>query len=122
MTVARRITGHLFLSWRCRAAKQRDNNECCRIVHFGPYISFCRCSVERKSGRIPPVNYWEIIADNLGKAGWNCGCISSTDQKGRQFWVAAAGRSDAGRFIVRADEKLAAFLELGSAIRACKNV
>jgi hypothetical protein len=61
------------------------------------------------------MNYWEIIADNLSKAGWNCGCISSTDQKGRQFWVAAAEREDAGRFIVRADEKLTAFLELESA-------
>jgi hypothetical protein len=33
--------------------------------------------------------------------------------------VAAAEREDAGRFIVRADEKLTAFLELESAIRAC---
>jgi len=32
--------------------------------------------------------------------------------KGRQFWVATAEREDAGRFIVRADEKLTAFLEL----------
>jgi hypothetical protein len=47
------------------------------------------------------------------------GCISNTGQKGRQFWVAAAERGDAGRFIVRADEKLTAFLELGSATRAC---
>ena len=60
---------------------------------------------------------WEIIADNLSKAGWNCGCISSTDHKGRQFWVAAAEREDAGRFIVRADEKLTAFMELEAAIR-----
>jgi hypothetical protein len=52
------------------------------------------------------VNYCEIIADKLKKAGWRCGCISSTDHEGRQFWVAAAERQDAGRFIVRADEKL----------------
>ena len=63
------------------------------------------------------VKQWEIIADNLSKAGWNCGCISSTDQAGRQFWVAAAEREDAGRFIVRADEKLTAFMELEAAIR-----
>ncbi len=31
--------------------------------------------------------------------------------------VVAAERSDAGRFIVRADEKLTAFVELESAIR-----
>jgi hypothetical protein len=62
------------------------------------------------------VKYREIIANNLSKAGWNCGCISSADQKGRQFWVAAAEREDAGRFIVRADEKLTAFLELERAV------
>jgi hypothetical protein len=55
------------------------------------------------------------IADNLSKAGWRCGCISSTDQD-RQFWVVAAEREGAGRFIVRADEILTAFLELERAI------
>jgi hypothetical protein len=63
------------------------------------------------------MKYWEIIADNLRKAGWSCGCISSTDQEGRQFWVVAAEREDAGRFVVRADEKLSAFLELESRSR-----
>jgi hypothetical protein len=62
------------------------------------------------------VNYWEIIADNLKKAGWRCGCISSTDHKGRQFWIVAAERGDAGRFIVHADEMLTAFLELQAGI------
>ena len=58
------------------------------------------------------VKYGEIIADNLKKAGWNCGCISSADHEGRQFWVVAAEREKSGRFIVRADEKLTAFVEL----------
>jgi hypothetical protein len=62
------------------------------------------------------VKYWEIIADNLSKAGWSWGCISSTNDEGRQFWVVAAERENAGRFIVRADEKLTAFLELQRAI------
>jgi len=44
------------------------------------------------------------------------GFISSTDHQGRQFWVVAAERSDAGRFIVLSDEKLTALLELESAI------
>ena len=35
-----------------------------------------------------------------------------------QFWVTAAERDGAGRFVVRADEKLTAFLELEVAIRA----
>jgi hypothetical protein len=37
--------------------------------------------------------------------------------RGRQFWVVAAEREDAGRFIVRADEKLTAFTELQRTIR-----
>jgi hypothetical protein len=45
------------------------------------------------------VKYWETVADNLKKVGWNCGSISSTDHKGRQFWVVAAEREDAGRII-----------------------
>lgn len=63
------------------------------------------------------MNYWETVKDNLRKAGWNCGCISSTDHEGRQFWVIAAERSDAGRFIVHTDQELPAFLELESAIQ-----
>jgi hypothetical protein len=62
------------------------------------------------------LKYWEIIADSLSKADWRCGCISSTDNEGRQFWVVAAEREDSGRFIVRADEKLTAFIELERAI------
>ena len=61
--------------------------------------------------------YCETVRDNLTKAGWNCGSISSTDHKGRQFWVVAAEREDAGRFIVHADEMLTAFAELESLLR-----
>jgi hypothetical protein len=56
------------------------------------------------------------IINNLKKAGWHCGCISSTDHEGQQFWVVAAERSGAGRFIVHSDEMLTAFLELHAAI------
>jgi hypothetical protein len=63
------------------------------------------------------MKYCEITAQNLRKAGWNCGCIGSTDPDGREFLVAAAEREDAGRFIVRANELLTAFLELESATR-----
>jgi len=43
--------------------------------------------------------------------------MATTDDKGRPIWVVAADREDAGRFIVRADEKLTAFLELEAVIR-----
>lgn len=64
------------------------------------------------------MNYWEIIADNLKKAGWSLGYVSALDSNWRTMWIADAHR-DSERFIVRADEKLTAFLALESAIRAC---
>jgi hypothetical protein len=67
------------------------------------------------------VKYWEIIADNLSKAGWSWGCVSALDSRGRTIWIADAHR-DGKRFVVRADERLAAFMELESAIRACSEL
>jgi hypothetical protein len=64
------------------------------------------------------VKDWEIIADNLCKAGWRWGCVSTINSNGRTIWIVVAERSDAGRFIVQADQELPAFLELESAIRA----
>src|SRR5438128_1037975 len=72
----------------------------------------------RVSAESAPVKYWEIIADNLSKAGWSWGCVSAVDSRGRTIFVADAHREDSQRFIVRADEKLTAFVELESAIRA----
>ena len=59
---------------------------------------------------------WEIIADNLSKAGWSWGCVSALDSNGRTIWIADAHRGDGKRFVVRADEKLTAFVERESAI------
>jgi hypothetical protein len=59
--------------------------------------------------------YWEIIADNLSKAGWSWGCVATVDARGRTIFVADAHRDDGKRFVVHADEKLTAFLELESA-------
>jgi hypothetical protein len=63
-----------------------------------------------------PVKYWEIIADNLSKAGWSWGCVSAVDSNGRTIWIVDAHRDDGKRFVVHAEEKLTAFLELESAI------
>ena len=57
--------------------------------------------------------YWEIIADNLSKAGWTWGCVATVDAHGRTIFVADAHRGDGKRYVVHADEKLTAFLELG---------
>jgi hypothetical protein len=63
------------------------------------------------------VKYWEIIADNLSKAGWSWGCVSAIDFYGRTFWIADAHRDNGKRFVVHAEEKLTAFLELEAATR-----
>jgi hypothetical protein len=68
---------------------------------------------------MPRVKYWEINADNLKKRGWSLGWVSAIDSEGRTTWIADAHRDNGKRFVVRADEKLTAFLELESAIRAC---
>jgi hypothetical protein len=65
------------------------------------------------------VKYCEIIAENLSKAGWSWGSVSAIDSNGRTIWIADAHRDDGKHFVVRADGKLAAFLELESAIRVC---
>jgi hypothetical protein len=56
---------------------------------------------------------------NLSKAGWSLGYVSAVDSRGRTIWIVDAHRGDGKRFVVRADEKLMAFLELESAIRGC---
>ena len=53
---------------------------------------------------------WEIIADNLSKAGWSWGCVATVDREGRTIWFV-----DAHGYGKR-DEKLTAFRELQAAI------
>jgi hypothetical protein len=54
--------------------------------------------------------YWEIIGDNLSKAGWSWGCVATVDREGRTIWIADAHRDDGKRFVARAEEKLTAFV------------
>jgi hypothetical protein len=69
---------------------------------------------------VPGVKYWQIITDDLSKAGWSWGCVSAVDRERRTIWIVDAhgyGR----RFIVRADEMLTAFVELESAFALAMN-
>jgi hypothetical protein len=50
------------------------------------------------------VKYWEVIADNLSKAGWSWGYVSAIDSNGRTIWIADAHRGGRKRLVVRADE------------------
>jgi len=54
---------------------------------------------------------WERVAANLHKAGWSLGWVSALDLEGRTIWIVDA-HGYGKRFVVRADEKLTAFVEL----------
>jgi len=55
------------------------------------------------------MKYWEIIADNLTKAGWSWGCPSAIDSNGRTIWIADAHCDSGKRFVLCPCEKLAVF-------------
>jgi len=57
------------------------------------------------------MKYWEIITDNLKKAGWSLGWVSAVDREGRTIWIVDAHRDDGKRYVVRTDELLTAFVE-----------
>jgi hypothetical protein len=52
----------------------------------------------------------------LWQAGWSYGYVSALDSQGRTIRIADAHRDNGKRFIVRADEKLTAVLELEAAV------
>ena len=61
------------------------------------------------------MKFWEIIADNLSRAGFSLGWISALDREGRTIWIVDA-HGYGKRFIVGADEMLTAFLALERSI------
>ena len=85
----------------------------CHVISF-QYLP----STGRQKSRTP-VTYWETIADNLSKAGWSWGRVSTINSNGQTIWIADAHRGDGKRYVVRGDEKLMAFIEMGLAIRIC---
>ena len=54
----------------------------------------------------------EARARCIVNAGWSWGCVATINSRGQTIFVADAHRGDGKRFIVHADEKLTAFLEL----------
>jgi hypothetical protein len=59
---------------------------------------------------MPPMKYWEIIADRLHAEGWSYGIAEHLTKQGLLFCVDA--HRDGKRFIVKADDLLTAFLSL----------
>jgi hypothetical protein len=50
------------------------------------------------------MHYWEIIADNLSKAGWSWGYVATADRGGRTIFVVDAHCGDGKRFVARSDD------------------
>jgi hypothetical protein len=67
------------------------------------------------------VKYWEIIADKLHDAGWSLGWVSALTLEGRTIWIVDA-HGYGKRFIVRAEEKLTAFVELEGRYMSSRSV
>jgi hypothetical protein len=61
----------------CGNRESSRGRHCARLYHF--VIDVWRAK-EAQSAR---VKHWEIIADNLSKAGWSWGCVSTVDSRGQ---------------------------------------
>jgi hypothetical protein len=82
-----------------------------------PKAALCHCRVEGKKGKIRRMKYWEIIADNLSKAGWSWGessrrLIAKGEQSGLLTHIAATESNS----LCERTETLTAPLELQAAI------
>src|SRR5215468_5532778 len=106
MTATRRIAGHWLRGCRCCAANQRGNYECCRIVHSGHSYHFVVAAWRVKKAE---------SRDNLSKAGFTLSWVAALGVEGRTIWIVDA-QGYGKHFIVRADEKRTAFLELEAAV------
>jgi hypothetical protein len=67
------------------------------------------------SGIMPPMKYWEMVADKLSAAGWSWGYCSAVTKDGWR-WIVDAHR-EGRRYIVLPDELLSALLESEATLR-----
>lgn len=68
------------------------------------------------------MHYWEIIADQIAKAGWSyghCKYLVEDRESGevRVVYVADAHRPDGHRFVSQAETLMTAFIELQKMLR-----
>jgi hypothetical protein len=83
---------------------------------LSPFYIILSLPCGEQRGQNPPVKYWELVADKLSKAGWSLGWVSALNSEGQTIWIVDAHRDDRKRFVVRAEEKIAAMLELERAV------
>ena len=94
--------------------------ELCRIIR---HLQWRRASDTKLKADAPHCKQATRVAarrsiTELSKPVGVGGCVSAIDS-GRTIWITDAHRGYGKRFVVHADEKLMAFLELEAAISAC---
>src|SRR5438093_2182108 len=101
-----------------RAQQQKDFQA--TVAHQQKQIEALSAGLQKVSAQLETSKPApQLVNNNLSKAGWRWGCVSAVNAGGRTIFVANAHRDGGKRFVVRADEKLSAFMELESAICAC---
>jgi hypothetical protein len=91
-----------------------------RNVNIAVCFHFCVNDAARK--RVPFFLGWHPrfcvpVKSTFGPSPSRLGYVSAVDSDGQTIWIADAHRDGGRRFVVRADEKLTAFLELERATR-----
>lgn len=61
---------------------------------------------------------WEVIADNIFRAGWSWGYCTAKTETSATLFVVDAHKTGHGHHVVRSDDPLAAFKELEKIVRA----
>ena len=99
-----RENAHTDVIQRCRSERLYRDNQCARcgtdlkneyrrtITQRLGVSGLCGYSRSAKLKK-KAVKYWEIIADNLSKAGWSWGCVTAIDSNGRTTWIVDAHRA-----------------------------
>ena len=91
--------GHCFRS-TSRQARNRLGLD--SFQHSRVHITLLLlCEEQKRQNAARVKRYWEIIADNLSKAGWSWGCVSAIDSDGQTIWIVDAHRDDGKRFVAR---------------------
>jgi hypothetical protein len=86
-----------------------------RLARAEKTVKLNHAVLRKEATLVDNMKDWEIIADSLSEAGWSWGCVSALDLEWRTIWIVDA-HGYGKRFIVHADEKLSAFLELERAV------
>ena len=72
-----------------------------RLVSPWTLIRISKNSAKRSCRKSTRLKFWEIIADDLSKAGWSLGWVSAVDLEGRTIWIVDA-HGYGKRFVVHA--------------------